>query len=194
MKKFLRYIQNSYGYSDYEIEVIEYFFLTIASELSKMFIIFAFFIYIGEFTECLIALAALLFFRLTAGGYHCEHYITCFLMSFSFIYGSIFFAEHLLMPRIAIILIMILCIVIGYKLAPIISTHRLEPSEQLIRRSHRLNLFFLFISLLAVSMFYTTHYILIIFWVCVLHSIQLLLTKFQKGGKYYVTQFIKSCF
>lgn len=186
MKKFLGYIQMSYGYSDYEIELIEYFILTMASELSKMFIIFAFFIYLGKFIECLIALAALLFFRLTAGGYHCEHYITCFFMSFSFIYGSVFLTEHLLLSRFVIILVMILCIIVGYKLAPIISTHRLEPTRQLIKRSRILNLFFLFMSLLAVSIFYTNHYILIVFWVCVLHSVQLLLTKFQKGGKYYV--------
>ena len=193
MKKFLNNIQNTYNYSDYQMEIIKYFFLTIASEFSKLLIIFTFFICTGKFIECLISLIALLFLRLSCGGYHCEHYITCFLFSFSYIYASIFLAEHIHPARYFIISIMILCIVIAYKLAPMISKHRLEPSKDLIKRSKILNICFLFISLLAVSAFYTNHYFLIIFWVCTLHTIQLLLAKLQKGGNYYVTGTNKSC-
>ena len=193
MKKFLNNIQSTYNYTDYQIEVIKYFFLTIASEFSKLLIIFTFFICTGKFIECFISLVALLFLRLSCGGYHCEHYITCFLFSFSYIYASIFLAEHIHPARLFIISVMILSIFVAYKLAPMISKHRLEPSKDLIKRSKIFNICFLFISLLAVSTFYTNQYLLIVFWVCTIHTIQLLLAKLQKGGNYYVTGVHESC-
>ena len=187
MKKFLNYLQKTYDYSDYQIEVIEYFILCFVSDFIKFILIFAFFIYMGQLPECIIALLALLTLRLTGGGYHCSHSITCFLFSFVFLYTSVLLSDILVPALIIIIPTMLLCIFIAYKMVPIISTDRLEPSKELIKRSRFLNLLFLCIGTCIVTIFYTNQFAIIVFWVCVEHTIQLLLTKFQKGGKYYVT-------
>lgn len=186
MERFLQRMQNSYNYSDYEIKLIRYFLLTMASEISKLIIIFTFFACIGRLGESIFCTAALLVLRMSGGGFHCEHYITCLLASFLFVFFSVFLAELIIPTQIVIFIVMLLCIITAYKAAPVISHHRPKPSEQLIKRSRMLNFVFLSICLLAVTVFHTNHYMLIIFWLCVLHTIQLLITKLEKGGKYYV--------
>ena len=186
MKKFLNHLQLSYGYSDYEIELIEYFVLTMASELSKLIIIYGFFIYWGKAVECTVALGALLFLRATGGGFHCEHYISCFLMSFSFIFASIYLSEIFFLNRLFFVASMILCMGVAYLMVPVVSHHRPKPSPELISRSRIINFVFLIFGFVLVLTFYTNHFARIIFWVIALHTIQLLLTKIDKGGKYHV--------
>lgn len=186
MEKFLQRVQASYNYSDYEIKLIRYFFLTMASEISKLIIIFTFFGCIGRFSESLLCTAALLILRMSGGGFHCEHYITCLLTSFLFVSSSVFLAEIILPPQTMIFAGMIFCIITAYKMVPVVSHHRPKPSQQLIKQSRTINFIFLLICLFAVTLFHTNHYMLIIFWLCMLHTVQLLITKIQKGGKYYV--------
>ena len=159
-----------------------------ASELSKLVLIFAFFTYTGHFIECLIALSVLLFLRSSAGGFHCEHYITCFLLSFLFIYVTIFLSETVHPNPFLIFIGMLFNLLVAYFMVPVVSHHRPVPNEQLIKNSRKANFAFLFICLLATTAFHTSHYTGVIFWMCLLHSIQLLVTKLDKGGKYHVTQ------
>lgn len=186
MEKFLGYIQNSYNYSDYEIKLIRYFILTMTSEISKLIIIFTFFACIGRFTESLVSMFILLILRLSGGGFHCEHYISCLFVSFSFVTTSVFLAEFITPNQIIIAVSIIFCIFVAYKMVPVVSYHRPKPSDQLIKQSRTIHFIFLFICLFAVTAFYYNHYILIIFWLCILHTIQLLITKIQKGGRYHV--------
>lgn len=186
MEKFFLNMQQTHNYSDYQIKVIRYFILTLASEISKLIMIFAFFACVGKFTESLVCMAALLVLRTSGGGFHCEHYIGCFIFSFGFTFASVFLAEIIVPGPVIMAIVMILCIFIAYKMVPVVSHHRPKPTEDLIKRSRRTNFTFLLLCLLAVTVFHTNHYVIVIFWLCVLHSIQLLITKIEKGGKYYV--------
>lgn len=194
MTKFLNYIQNSYNYTDYQIKVIRYFFICMASDFSKLFIILGFSVIIERLIPCLVSLCALLFLRISGGGFHCEHYITCLLFSFSFTFLSIFLAENIPVTQTAIIINMIICVLVAFMMVPIVSYHRPKPSDELIKKSRIINFSFLILYSLAVSVFYENYYLLIIFWVTILHSIQLLLPLLnKKGGKYHVRIFHKSC-
>lgn len=186
MDKFLQHIQESYHYSDYEIKLIRYFILTMASEISKLAIIFIFFACIGRFTESLVCMTVLLILRLSGGGFHCEHYLSCLLTSFVFVSISIFLGETSILSPIVMAIFMTICILIAYKMVPVVSYHRPKPTTELIHRSRVINITFLLICLFAVTAFHTNHYFTIIFWLCILHTLQLLITKLQKGGKYYV--------
>ena len=187
MKKFLNYIQVAYGYSDYEVELIEYFILTMASELSKLILIYGFFIYRGTVGKCSVALISLLVLRLCSGGFHCEHYITCFLTSFLFIYSTVILSENVPINRPVIVLVFLLCVIIGYKLVPVVSYHRPKPAGKMIHRFRRIYFTFLIVSFVVVPVFYTHPYVQIIFWTWVLHTLQLFITIFDKGGRYHVT-------
>lgn len=186
MEKFFVNMQKSHNYTDYEIKVIRYFLLTMVSELSKLIVIFTFFACIGRFTESLVCLTVLLILRTTGGGIHCEHYISCFIVSFMFTLTSVFLAELITPNGIVMIVTLLICNLIAYKMVPVVSYHRPKPTEELIKRSRRTNFTFLFFITVAVILFHTNRYVTIIFWLCVLHSIQLLLTKLEKGGKYHV--------
>lgn len=194
MKKFLSYIQNRYNYTDYQIEVIKYFFLCIGSDFSKLFIILGFSVIIGRFVPCLFSLAALIFLRTSGGGFHCEHYLTCLLFSFSFTFGSIFLADNLVISRTIAIIGMLLCLVAAYIMVPIVSYHRPEPSVSLIKRSRIINFSFLILCTFTIGVFYNNPYCTVLFWVCILHTVQLILALLsRKGGKYYVRIFNRSC-
>lgn len=186
MEKFLQRMQVSHNYSDYEIKVIRYFILTMASEISKLIIMFTFFTCVGRFTEGLVCVATLMGLRLSGGGFHCKHYITCLFSSFLLVTAPIFLAELIAPNPIAMVIIMLGCIFIAYKMVPVVSYHRPKPTKEQIKKSRQFNFTFLFICLIAVAVFYTNHYIIIIFWLCVIHSAQLLIPKLDKGGKYYV--------
>lgn len=186
MEKFLQQMQVSHNYSDYQIKVIRYFILTMASEISKLIIIFTFFACVGRFTEGLVCVAALVCLRQSGGGFHCEHYITCLFSSFLLVTAPVFLAELITPNPIAMAIVIFGCIFIAYKMVPVVSYHRPKPTKELIEKSRRVNFTFLALCLVAVTVFYTNHYIVIIFWLCVLHSAQLLITNLDKGGKYYV--------
>lgn len=189
MEKFLAYVQATHNYSNYQIKLIRYFILTMVSEISKLIIIFTFFSCIERFTESLFSIVILLVLRLSGGGFHCEHYISCLFFSFSFVAASVFLAETVAPHPVVIVITLALCIIVAYKMVPVVSHHRPKPTEQLIRQSRCVNFIFLFICLFAVTAFCSNHYILIIYWLCILHTIQLLITKIHKGGKYYVFWF-----
>lgn len=194
MRYFLNYIQKRFNYTDYQIEVIRYFFVCMGSDVSKLFIILGFSVIFDCFIPCIISLAALVFLRTSGGGFHCEHYLTCLLFSFSFTFSSIYLMEYISLNQLSLICGMLICIAIAYKLVPIVSYHRPEPPKELIRRSRTINFTFLIICTLAVSVFYQNQYCKLLFWVCVLHTAQLILAFInRKGGKYHVRIFNRSC-
>lgn len=194
MKYFLDYIQKRFNYTDYQIEVIKYFFICIGSDISKLFFILGFSVITDCFILCLISLIALVLLRTSGGGFHCEHYLTCLLFSFSFTFSSIYLSRNISFNRAGIILGMLICIVIAYKLVPIVSYHRPEPPKELIKRSRTINFTFLILCTFVVSVFYQNQYCKLLFWVCVLHTAQLILAFInRKGGKYHVRIFNRSC-
>ena len=193
MKRFLNYIQQRYNYTDYQIRIIKYFFMCMGSDFSKLFIILSFSFIINRFIPCLISLAALIFLRTSGGGFHCEHYLTCLLFSFSFIFSSIFLSEYIPLIYPVAIFGMFISFFVAYKLVPIVSHHRPEPSAELIKRSRTIHFSFLFLCTFAVAMFYQNQYCKLLFWICILHTAQLIIAFLcRKGGKYYVRVFNRS--
>lgn len=194
MKKFLNYIQKRYNYTDYQIKVIKYFFMCMGSDCSKLLIILGFSAIIDRFVPCLISLVALVLLRTSGGGFHCERYVTCLLFSFSFTFVAIILAECVALIYSVAILGMLISIIVAYKLVPIVSYHRPEPPKELVKRSRITNFSFLICCTFAVIVFYENPYCILLFWICVLHTAQLILAFLcRKGGKYHVRVFNKSC-
>lgn len=194
MKKFLDYIQKRYNYTDYQIKVIKYFFMCMGSDCSKLLIILGFSAIIDQFIPCLISLAALVFLRTSGGGFHCEHYVTCLLFSFTFTFGSIFLTEYVALVQPVALLGMIISLIIAYILVPIVSYHRPKPADNLIKRSRIINFSFLILCTFAVFVFYQNQYCRLLCWVCILHTLQLVIAYLcRKGGKYHVRVFNGSC-
>ena len=190
MQRFLDYVQKRYNYTDYQIKIIRYFFMCMGSDCSKLLIILGFSAIIGRFLPCIVALAALVLLRTSGGGFHCERYITCLLFSFAFTFGAIFLAEYIKLIYFIAILSMLLSLVVAYILVPIVSYHRPEPPKELIKHSRIINFCFLIFCTFAVAVFHNNPYCILLTWVCILHTVQLLLAYFcRKGGKYHVSVF-----
>ena len=159
--------------SEFQMKMRLYYWKCFLSEFSKTFIFFIIFSYFNYTREFFMAILALMVLRSLGGGIHAKHYITCLMISFLFISGSILLAEATILPHIFMCLTIPLCAIIGYFLAPITSNNRPAiPSPQ--RKRYKRNTAIVILLFFPVIL-YCPHniYILICYWTIILHITQL---------------------
>lgn len=111
-------------YSEYERKLHRYYWKGFIYEFSKICIFFVIFAFLGLIPEYIIALITLMSLRSNGGGLHFNHYISCLVVSFVFLYSSIFLTLHIIPSQIIVYISMLLCALIGYTLVPITSANR----------------------------------------------------------------------
>ena len=82
MDKIRQALKTTYNYSDYELELVKYTLLSIASEFSKILLLYIFYIIIGKALSFTVFILLLSLIRFNSGGFHCKHYTTCLLLTF----------------------------------------------------------------------------------------------------------------
>lgn len=161
-------------------------FLSEASKILIMAVIFNYFQLLNEFWAALIFLMLL---RTNGGGIHCKHYISCFCLSFIVMGSSILTAKYIPIPTIAALLILIVCAFAGYMSAPIVSDNRPAPSDKLIIRSKRITFVLILMIAILRCICPSNPYVDIGVWTAIIHISQLLLAKFlQRRKENYVMQ------
>ena len=161
----------------YQKKLLKYFYQCIFCEGSKILLFSIFAMICHLFTEFLVALLALMLVRTNGGGIHCKHYISCLILSFTILFGTIFLGIHIKFPDILIRLILVVCIFIGFRNVPITSRNRPAASEILIKKSKRNTVLILSAFLLLVCIVPYNHYLNIGFWTITIHILQLLIAK-----------------
>lgn len=129
------YLKNNYGYSDFQIGQIRYTIISILSDVSKLIIMGIFFILTDYFFQYLAAIATLLVLRTCTGGLHFKHYFSCLALSFFLLYIGICQLPKILLPRPLYFVLLLLCILINYLFAPIVSSYRPIPNGIQIQKS-----------------------------------------------------------
>ncbi len=171
----LKLIQDTYGFSNYQIAQLRYFFLTIASELSKLILIGLF------FTDNIsLYIWAILIFhvvRSNTGGIHCKTYWGCFLVSLTYMLLSIRILPLLEVSKFVQMLTLLFCIVITYNIGPITSIFHLALSDTTIRKLKIKLFYIIFIYLLIAYIIPQNLYIDIGYWVIILNTLQLAAAK-----------------
>lgn len=162
-------------YSEYEKELQEYYWKCFISEFSKIIIFLLIFIFLNLTKEYIAALLYLMLLRNNGGGLHCKHYVSCLLVSFTFLFGSILLAMYVTPPQIFIYISILLSALIGYHLVPITSTNRPAATFEQVKKSKRTTtvIILLFFILLCICPHNT--YIYIGYWTIILHIFQLII-------------------
>ncbi len=173
MKKFDTYLKNKFLYTEYQVQVLYYFFLTISSEISKFTILLLYFIAFSKLTEYLFAILLLWFFRFFGGGLHRKTYWGCLLFSFTYLFLCIQVLPMIYIPKLEQITFLLFSLVVACKIKPIPSPYRKNITKTQISRYHHYQLWGIFLYMCCIIMFPQNSYIEIGFWVIMLHIIQL---------------------
>lgn len=172
------YIQKNFGYSNYEIAQLRYCFKVYAAELSKIFIIGAFF-----FNNIPVYLWTLLIFRTmrqATGGLHMKSYISCLFVSWLFFILSINILPNLYLPRLVQLIILLICILLSHHIGPVVSRIHVPLSEEAISKAKLRLITTILIYMLLLFIFPESIYITAGFWIIVLNTLQLIVAKTRK--------------
>lgn len=164
----------------YERELRIYFFKAFVYEFSKIIIFLCFAAFFNIVKEYLVALLFLMLVRTSGGGLHLRTYIGCLIVSFIFLYSSIFLAWICKPHQVVMAIILAFCALIGRYLVPITSDNRPEASIEQVRNSKR-NTFIIIISMsILICICPLNIYSYICFWTVVLHLLQLFFAHYIK--------------
>ena len=181
MEQLIKKTQSALGYTEQEIRCIRYAFTVLLYDGSKLFIFAFFFYFTGHFMHFLFALVPLMILRFKLGGLHFKKYITCFIVTFIYLYSTIFLLPMLCFPHpLAIYIILLLCTVICYYLGPNSLTRKTPKSEEYCRKAKFETFQLILVIALLIFIFSANEYLLVSFWTVVLHTIQLSITKLIK--------------
>lgn len=199
MNQLTQALKETYGYSDYELALVKYTLISVASELSKLIILGVFYFLLDKFLYFLVFVVLLAFLRINSGGLHCQHYISCFVLTFVMSYFAIVILPSYLFPSNFLTLTATaVCLFVNYFIGPIASPFRPSPDSLLLKYCKNSSFLIIFIFFIIVSIFNSnpqiSPYLSIGFWTIILHTMQMIFAKiFQtKGGSYYETKKTKS--
>lgn len=189
MKTLLLKIQNTYGYSDYEMAIIKYSVTALFSELSKIMILGIVYAIIGKLDLFFAFSILLIFLRLNGGGYHCKHYITCLFLTIIISAAAIIFLPLIYISNYSIILVLLtICLFLNYYIGPVPSPFRPEPNSMLIKKCNNKSFLTILIFIIIVSIFNSNQiirpYLMVGFWTIILHTLQLIIAKILQKGDF----------
>lgn len=174
------YLHNTLGYTNYEIAKIKYVVVTILSELSKILLIGLFFLYLQNLTVFIVAAFVLCLLRISTGGLHFKHYPSCLLASFLIFFVGICILNNIQLAKLAQLITLLLCIIINFFCAPVVSSFRPIPDGIKVRRAKRQSITIITVFAIILYIFPQNQYVNIGFWMIILQAIQLFAAKILK--------------
>lgn len=171
------YLHETLGFSNYEIAQIRYIITTIASELSKFFLIGLTFLLCDKLGLYLFSAVLLGLLRCVTGGIHFTHYLPCLLMSYIFFLTDIYLLTPCFLPNTIFIPLLVICLIINIGCAPVVSVFRPTPNKARIKRSRLEITGILILYLILIQILPKNLYINSGFWMIILQTGQLLAAK-----------------
>lgn len=175
------YLKEKHHVSNYEIAQIEFLFKTIFSELSKMVIMgILFHEHLGLY---LFALCVMLYLRTSTGGLHFYTYIGCLTGSILYVGSAIILLPNIILPSYLQLGALLISILTCYRIGPVVSKYRQEPSPQKFQHCRNITCTGIFVYALITYIMPENQYIIVGFWIIILHSLQLPIAKIRKKGE-----------
>lgn len=187
MNSIINYLEKEFELSAIDKAKLKYSFDVLFTDISKVFILFLIFSFLGYFKEYAYSILVLLTLRPFTGGLHFKTYTACLIFTGFFLITSIVLSNIILLDLLAPFFF-VFSFIIMLSIAPIISKNR--PSYSYDKR-----LRFKILGLVIVSAHYIifmisgkSTYFSISIWIILLQSIQLLIKKgvdvYEKYKKY----------
>ena len=167
-------------YTEHEIKLIQYTLKTFVSEFSKLIILGLFFSFVSKFYEYLLTVLIFLFLRRYSGGYHCKTYLSCFIISFLYMFLNI-----MVLPNYSINIIFKFFLLLGAfliinSISPLPSFYHKKLNQYQISKYRTYIDSFLIIYTILVLKFPNNRFILIGFWEIIIHTLQLSIEFFKR--------------
>lgn len=120
MEAALDKIQLEYNLSDRQRKLLQFSFIGLIYDITKLVLLFIFFACIHQITAFIFNVFLLIVLRTNQGGLHLRHYTTCFIFSFLYLFLSICVLPLLIpeIPQPLGLCIIFLCMLINYIAGP----------------------------------------------------------------------------
>ncbi len=176
-------LKEQYEFSDYQIAQLAYLAKTLVSEFSKLLIMgIIFHSMLGIYV---FAVTVMLLLRTATGGLHCKKYVSCFLVSFSYMFLSLIVLPCIPVNKVFQLIFLFICMLGNYYIGPVTSAVHAPLREHLVKRV-RLQAFLIVFFYLAITYIIPENpYTIAGFWVIILHTLQLAAARMIKKGEPY---------
>lgn len=174
----LELIKKNYGFTDYQMAQLKYFFLTVFSEISKLFLISLCFLDLIPMFIWTIFIFQII--RSSCGGLHCKTYWGCFFVSLSYMLLAIRILPLIPMDKLFQMITLLLCIIITYHIGPLTSVLHPTLTDSVCQQLKNKVFMTIFIYLIILYILPENPYITTGYWVIILNTCQLILAKILK--------------
>lgn len=172
-----------------ELEMVKYLTLSFLSEASKIAVLAV--IFHSQIEQFLFVLGIMVLMRRSTGGMHCKRYLACFLVSFVYMFLCIVLLPEIPLPKSLMLLGLLLCICVNYKIGLVVSKYHREPEEGQRRKAGVQSFIVIFFYMTVMFILPENSYMCRGFWVIVLHSLQLFIADVNLKGEFLDEKGIK---
>lgn len=171
-------LKEKYALSSYQIAQLEFLGKTLFSEISKIFIMGI--VFYNHLSIYFFALFIMIILRCNTGGLHFYTYIACLATSTLFLLLGINLLPNISVPLNVKLFLLLLCIITCYQIGPIPSKYRPAYSKQFIQKRKLSVSFFICIYTLVLYIIPESPYLIVGFWIIILHTLQLTVAKYTR--------------
>lgn len=181
MKSLKQVLNEKYHLSNYQIAQLYYLWKTVSSEISKVLIMGI--VFYKNLPLYFFALFIMLILRCSTGGIHFYTYIGCFIMSLTYLWIGIRLLPHISLSIYWKVFLLLICALICYRTGPVPSKYRPVYSQQFIKKCKLVISTFILLYTLILYIIPESQYLIVSFWIIILHSLQLLIAKYIRREK-----------
>ncbi len=167
-----------YDLSAYQAAQLLFLLKTLSSEISKIIILAV--IFHENLLLFFFALMILLILRCSTGGIHFYTYTKCLAGSILYFTFAITLLPHIFLPSPLRIILCVLCTLICYRVGPVPSQYRPPYTELFIKRCKTIITGFLLFYTALIYVIPESHFIIVGFWIIILHTLQLIAAKYTR--------------
>lgn len=175
--------------SNPEFELLRYIVLSFLSEASKIVILAV--LFHSQIPLFLFVLGMMVLMRKSTGGMHCKRYLACFMVSLIYMFLCIVLLPKIPLPKFLMLLGLLVCICVNYKIGLVVSKYHQKPDEVRKRKAGIRSFIVIFFYMAVMFILPENIYMCGGFWVIVLHTLQLFLAHVNLKGEFLDEKGIK---
>lgn len=178
MKKIEELLRKKYHLSSYQLAQLTFLGKMFFSETSKVIIMAI--IFQKHLSFYFFTLSIMIILRCSTGGLHFYTYLGCLLTSTIYIWLAIILLPQIFVPLNLKLLLMLICIIICYYIGPVPSKYRPPFKDTFIKKCKKTISRFIFFYSLILYIIPESPYLIIGFWIIILHCFQLMTAKYTR--------------
>ena len=173
------YIRENMSLTVREQKLFVYYLKCILYDVSKLILFLFIFSMLHMLPEFLLTFVIQFPLRTISGGLHFRHYWSCFTFSLVYLFLIITLFRKILIPFEIGIVLLLLCIIIIYQIGQVRSPSRPSLSDIELLHRKRAVLIAAGCEILIAVLIYQTDFAPIIYWSIILHTLQLIIGKWN---------------